>query len=244
MSSIKYTFFTALGPGRPEALGVWSDTIRRIPSDLTEQCRYIVIVDSKEIDNADVIKVMKECRIPDYAVLYSDPLDGKPGAKEIANHLAGHWRRIKYLLEGLVISLEHDIEANADDFKALISRAESYRKAGVVGCPILGRGRGHLMVYETKSITPKFDIDRKRRVEKKGDYQEVGSVSLGLTAIKSGVAKACQWSGTPNPDGTGGYGHEWSLMRHCHLMGNRVICDWTIRPVHVNGTDRNQWTER
>lgn len=230
------TFFTSIGPGREEILSIWEKMLCAIPNDVKGDSRYVVVLDTDEFKKEEVIRLLEKFGFSDYAVLRSVPPSKTMKSITVAHHLASIWNRLKYLFEGTVISIEHDITVTRNEMSEFLRDVERTNPA-VMGCPILGRGTGHLMVYELKQTIP-FNIDRKFRAKQaKEQISEVGSVSLGLCSIRSDIAKSCQWTGNPNPDGTGGNGHEWSLMRYCAVLKEKIFCNWKIRPRHYMTSD-------
>jgi len=196
------------------------------------------MIDSDNIPRDMVIDALKAAGFSSYIVLRNEQLTGYYDSKKVAEHLAAIWRRVSHSMQGIVISIEHDVMATPEDYSALVKTLEERDKTtGIVGAPLLGRHGGHVMVYRNKSIVPTYSIDRRRLYTNHDGVKEVGSVSLGLTAIRAEVARACDWAGCPNPDGTGGNGHEWSLMRHCALLEIKVLCNWDIRPKHHKTAD-------
>ncbi|HRU04344.1 MAG TPA: hypothetical protein P5137_01055 [Candidatus Brocadiia bacterium] len=120
--------------------------------------------------------------------------------------------------------------------RQLLDAAQAVPEIGVLGCPIRSRQSRHVMVYLCASLDP-WRLDRGAQLRRAG-VEAVDSVSLGLTLIRASILRGFRFSATPNSDGSGGAGHEWSLMKHARLLGWQVCCHWDIQPRHFDTPER------
>ena len=157
-------------------------------------------------------------------------------ARDISRFLASLWNvALQYVDDAdWILSLEHDVILPGSNAIATLAEATGDNSVGIVGTPVISRHGGHLMVYHCQSTDP-WSIDRRRRVVPcPNGITQVDSVSLSCTLIRASVVRfPFAFSATPDANGGGGNGHEWSLMKHCALSGSRILCDFRVRPEHL-----------
>ena len=235
------SIMTAFGPGRPWLAGLWRESLDRI--GLTPELTRLVVMDNTG-DPATRRRIVEAIRARPWAqrVLLSEAhtVDRKRGgARAVADHLAGLCNRMAAATGDAewVLSLEPDVAPPRGAAARLLAHVSPEEHGvAVIGCPIRSRQRGHVMVYLAKSLDP-WRLDRTRKPDGSG-IEDVDSVCMGFTLIRGDLLRGVRLAGSPNRDGSGGHGHEWSLMKQARLGGARVLCDWSVRPRHYRTPDR------
>ncbi len=224
----RVALFTPHAPGREWALKGYTDAVMQAGHTIN---RLVMMLDSRRDD--------VRAAWPKAHFLTHAPLAART-AKAMASHMSSLWNTA--IDSGLtddvrwVWSLEDDVVPPAGTLKRLLGIAQAHPGIGIVSTPLRARTRsgkpGHLMIYRRKSNDP-FVIDRQFRYKHTTGVHDVGSVHVGCTLIRADLLKGFRFTATPN-DGKGGFGHEWSLMKHCAMRGLRIVVDFGLDVQHVS----------
>jgi len=211
--------FTPHAPGRESLLPGYTKAVEEAGYPITQA---FMVADTPRPDVREAFLTAVH--------LNADPLSER-SAPIMAQHMANLWNIA--INAGLadscqwVWSLEDDVAPEPNTLQRMLAAAQP--GVGIVTIGLRSR-QGHLMVYPIKSVDP-FAIDRKRKYKKQSGVGEVGSCHVGCTLIRADLLRNFRFTATPN-NGSGGYGHEWSLMKACHLRQLKIVCDWDIAATH------------
>ena len=214
--------FTAFAAGREKMLEKYLSVM---PTGIK---RMVVGLDNGRTDVCEKLPTATLVR-------YSEPRADRKKPLEVSTHLANVWNETidSKAFDGaeFVLSWEDDVVPEPGFLPRMLAAMKP--GVGIVSLPVRSR-MGHLMVYDVISADP-FRLDWKKKLDGKTGVQEVGSVSLSCALIRKSILDGFRFSAQPNGN-SGGCGHEWCLMKRCHQLSLKIVCDFDITVAHVNGT--------
>lgn len=218
--------FTSFAPDRSWSFPIWRQAVTNCGISVS---KLVLCDNTGQPTSHEIIGAVP----PGFTVVlnrYPVRFDKEPGSVR-SERFADIWNlHIPKFDQEFVLSLEDDVLPEAGFVEKMMECMKP--GVGVVGLGVRCRHKSaHLMVYRCTSLEP-FVIDRKNLIKERAGVLEVDSVSTSCCLFRRSLLEGFKFTSSPNNDGKGGWGHEWSLMKKCRLAGLKVLCNFDIPVRH------------
>lgn len=249
-STTSVCVMAAFGPGRPWTGGLFYNSFHNLLS-VDERIKLdLVVMDNSGPDEGGLRETLGALAVTTSGLvrrrIFLRDAAKVARARQNAGEVSGHIARLcNTMLDAVpsdadwIMWIEPDVEVPAPAASGtVLSRliADATPNTAIVGCPIHSRQGRYVMVYRAASIEP-WGLNNNLPMLRRG-VEDVDCVSMGLTLIRASAVRGFRFSVISNFDGSGGPGHDFSLMRDVRVRGLRVLCDWSIQPRHFDTPER------
>ena len=222
--------FTSFAPDRAWSFPIWRQAVSNCGFPIS---KLVLCDNTDQTTSHEIIGAVPPGFTLSSVVLNRYPIrfDKEPGNIR-SEHFANIWNlHIPKFDQEFVLSLEDDVLPEPGFVKQLVECMKP--DVGVAGLGVKCRHKSaHLMVYHCTSLEP-FVIDRRNLVKERRGIVEVDSVSTSCCLFRRSLLDdGFRFLSSPNGDGKGGWGHEWSLMKKCRLAGLKVVCNFDVPVRH------------
>ena len=239
---------TPFGAGREEEISAWQASLEAL--DLGKRRTRLIVVDnsgSTKVRDAVLQTMLDDWHstvyLKDDSRYVSKQDDERPAW--LGPHITQITRRMMSATGGAsyILSLETDVRVPT---REMLKGATAYQHlkryitpdVAMVGTALPTRW-GNLAlpsVYHLDNIQP---WGAKCRVAvKEHGVEEIHAFGTSLLLMQGWVRDIECWP-NPNRDGSGGFGHEWSVEKQCLLRGYKLLVNWDVKPAHR--TSEGKW---